>query len=148
MMGRLPSTAALPSASAQMAPFAALATARSRPLPWARHLTMGRELVRATVCQPRRIHGEAIAALISTHEVMIDNGPSFRRRVLLCSSRNVIRLCSQQPRAGRDMYAPTGSILDGVQAVPSILQIVFACLRIVTHRETVATAYKFQCGRG
>ena len=79
------------------------------------------------VCQRRRTHGEAKTALISTHKVMIDNGPCFRKRLLLCGSRDAIRLCSQQPRARRDMHAPTWSILDGVQAVSSVLKMI--CVR-------------------
>src|SRR6516164_807273 len=65
-----------------------------------------------------------VAALFSTQEVGIDNGPCFRKRLLLCSSRDVIRLCSQELRAWPYMHPPTGPVLDSVQDVSSILNMI------------------------
>src|SRR5262249_15841681 len=54
---------------------------------------------------PRETH---LAALASTQKVVIDNCPCFRKRLLLCRSQDVIRLCSQQWRARIYVHPPTG----------------------------------------
>jgi hypothetical protein len=64
------------------------------------------------------------AALVSAQKVVIDNGPCFRKRLLLRRSQDVIRLRSQESRAWRYMHPPTGPLLDGVQAVSSILNMI------------------------
>jgi len=64
------------------------------------------------------------AALVSTQKVVIDNCPRFRKHLLFCESRDVIRLCSQESRTWIYVRLPTRSALHGAQRVSSILNII------------------------